>query len=633
MRAFQKKTGILLLLALAACCAILLLVFKSGHEETAEGRGWTVMVYMVNSSDLERRGQVTKDLEEMRGAIRDDTTLLVMAGGAEPWTNELLSEGSGIYRVTKNEITSLNRWTGSMVGEEALTQLLKTGMEQAEGPAALILWDHGYGALDGFGKDEHWAGDRLTLTELGQSLKLGLNGKKLALLGFDACMMACVESAIAAAPYAEYMVSSQDTEAEDGWDYSFLSMLGPDFRAEEAGRAIVQSFEAYYSDQYAKAPQCWQPYTLSLVKLEGMEALSNAVNSFLGNLRGFADPDGEWFSSISRIRSSACAFGRVTTTTEYDLIDLGSLVTHYRAKSPDAQQVLDALNACVVCRGGDTENACGLSLYFPQLGRKSDRAKRLAQMNELPLGQDWKDFLASFETKLDSDRAPMLLTKEEQGYAVTLDDALLQDFDRAKYFVLEEIEDGSMRLLYMGTDCLLQDHTVSAPYHNQCLMLHTPGADCLLPAFYIQEDGQSAYYQSAILTLKEDSAGPRAARMRVKYDKQKDAWQVLSAFDISDSLVTGRQEIRLEEQDEIWVVSSFYRPELLTDRYPAPYTQWKTTANMDVEFLNFGGEYSMWEGTLQKKEGCRYWLQLVVVDVYQSEYSSPLFPLEELPVV
>ena len=629
MKISWKKTGVLLLCVLAVCCAALFLIPKAGNEGAARGEGWTVMVYMVNSSDLERRGQVEKDLEEMRAAVREDTTLLVMAGGAEPWTNGTLSEGAGIYRITKKEILPVSGWQESMVGTEALAQLLKTGMDKAKGPAALILWDHGYGALDGFGKDERWDGDRLTLAELGQALNAGLNGKKLALLGYDACLMACVETALAAAPYAEYMVSSQDTEAGDGWDYGFLGKLRPGLLAEEAGREIVQSFEAYYRDQYAKAPHCWQPYTLSLVRLDGVEALSAAVNSFFGDLRGMADMNEEWFSPISRVRSSAFAYGRVTTTTEYDLIDLGDLAVHCMEKSPWAQRVLDALDACVACRGGDAENACGLSLYFPMLARKSDRAKWRAQMDELPLGRDWKAFLADFETRLDSDRAQKLLTKEEKGFAVTLDDELLRNFDRAKYFVLEETEGGAMRLLYMGTDCLLRDHTVSAPYHNQCLMLHTPGADCLLPAFYIQEDGESAYYQSTIVILGADSPGPDPARMRVKYDKEKDAWQVLSAFDISDSMVTGRQEIRLEEQDEIWVGSFFYRPEMLTGGYPAPYTQWEKTEGMDMEFLNFGGEYALREDTLKKKEGCRYWLQLVVVDVYQAEYSSPLFPLEE----
>lgn len=633
MKASRKKTGVLLLCFLAVCCTALFLLLKPGNEVMARSEGWTVMVYMVNSSDLERRGQVAKDLKEMRDAVGDDTTLLVMAGGAEPWSNEELSEGGGIYRITKREVLPMSGWRESMVGTEALTQLLKTGMDEAKGPAALILWDHGYGALDGFGKDERWDGDRLTLTELDQALRTGLNGKKLALLGFDACLMACVETALAAAPYAEYMVASQDTEAGDGWDYGFLGKLEPSLQAEEAGREIVQSFEAYYRDQYAKAPQCEQPYTLSMVRLDGVEALSAAINSLFSDLRSMADVNEEWFSPISHARSSTFAYGRVTTTTEYDLIDLGDLAAHCMERSPRAQQVLDALDACVDCRGGDTENACGLSMYFPMLARKSDRAKWRAQMDELPLGQDWKAFLADFETRLDSDRAQKLLAKAENGYAVTLDDELLRDFNRAKYFVLEELEDGSMRLLYMGTDCLLRDHTVSAPYHNQCLMIHTPGADCLLPAFYIQEDAQSAYYQSTILTMKADSPGPRVAQMRVKYDKDKNAWKLLTAFDISDRLVTGRQEIRLEEQAEIWVVGYLYQPEMLTDGYPAPYTQWKKSAGMDVEFLNFGGEYTMWEGTLKKKEGCRYWLQLVVMDVYQAEYSSPLFPLEELPDV
>lgn len=45
-----------------------------------------------------------------------------------------------------------------------------------------------------------------------------LSQQLLAFIGFDACLMASVETALTVAPFADYMIASQDAEPGDGWN-------------------------------------------------------------------------------------------------------------------------------------------------------------------------------------------------------------------------------------------------------------------------------------------------------------------------------------------------------------------------------------------------------------------------------
>ena len=81
---------------------------------------------------------------------------------------------------------------------------------------SLILWDHGGGPVLGYGVDENFR-DLLTLDELSEALEdsVGAHMTKLEWIGFDACLMSSLEVASVLAPYANYMIASQETEP--GW--------------------------------------------------------------------------------------------------------------------------------------------------------------------------------------------------------------------------------------------------------------------------------------------------------------------------------------------------------------------------------------------------------------------------------
>ena len=90
----------------------------------------------------------------------------------------------------------------------------------------LIFWDHGGGSVTGYGYDERYPNDTMDIGEIGKALKNG--GVKFDLVGFDACLMGTLETAIAVEPYADYMLASEESEPGTGWYYTrWLQMLPP----------------------------------------------------------------------------------------------------------------------------------------------------------------------------------------------------------------------------------------------------------------------------------------------------------------------------------------------------------------------------------------------------------------------
>jgi len=96
-------------------------------------------------------------------------------------------------------------------------------------------------------------------------------GKKIDILGMDACLMAMVEIAYQVKDFVNVLIGSQETEPGYGWDYSrFLPGIvsRPDqFDAFNFSELIVKSYADFYSGTGM------QDYTLSAIDLSRIDAL------------------------------------------------------------------------------------------------------------------------------------------------------------------------------------------------------------------------------------------------------------------------------------------------------------------------------------------------------------------------
>ena len=143
-----------------------------------------------------------------------------------------------------------------------------------------ILWDHGI-SWSGFGGDYDnvdAAENPMFLNQLGQGIEAGLQDgpiEKFDLIGFDACLMASIETAVQLSSVGDVLVASEDLEWGNGWDYEpFVTALieNPDMSARELGQRIMDSF-------FRSMPPTEKTATLSMTNLENVTEFADGVNA------------------------------------------------------------------------------------------------------------------------------------------------------------------------------------------------------------------------------------------------------------------------------------------------------------------------------------------------------------------
>lgn len=101
-----------------------------------------------------------------------------------------------------------------------------------------------------------------------------LGGKKIDIIGFDACLMSMLEIGNILKDYAEYMVGSQEVELALGWRYD--TVLAPAAQQKITMEFFAQHLVETYHDMYHKITK---DYTQSAVALNNLSSLEENVNN------------------------------------------------------------------------------------------------------------------------------------------------------------------------------------------------------------------------------------------------------------------------------------------------------------------------------------------------------------------
>lgn len=104
-----------------------------------------------------------------------------------------------------------------------------------------------------------------------------LGGKKLALIGMDACLMAMVEVANILKKYCRIMVSSQEVELGAGWQYDKALKYYSQRNLNGFAKHIIESYKQAYESIYPD-------YTLSAINLDVIEDLEKNINELAKSL-------------------------------------------------------------------------------------------------------------------------------------------------------------------------------------------------------------------------------------------------------------------------------------------------------------------------------------------------------------
>ena len=366
----MKRRWLCLLLALALCAFAL--------PARAEQAAWTVLVYLCGSDLESQTGQASEDIREMLSSgagASGAVNVLAATGGSARWQRYGISNTRVQYFNLKGDAPLLLAEAGnaSMGSADTLAAFLRYGLSNAPaGHTALILWDHGGGPVFGVCDDENH-GDALTLPELRDALDRGLDGARLDLLAFDACLMNSVDTCALAADFADYTVSSQEMVTGLGFDYDgWLAPLAADPGMDPLalGELIARTYVAG-----SGSGRTHDTATMSVVRSDAMAGVVRAADAFAAAL---APMLADRMPSVARLRNRLTSFGEFLDEDASDLVDIQALCDAFSALLPGECAALGAAAEAAVAFNATTADiagqASGLSLFMPYSTARQDRA-------------------------------------------------------------------------------------------------------------------------------------------------------------------------------------------------------------------------------------------------------------------
>jgi hypothetical protein len=300
----------------------------------------------------------------------------------------------------------------------------------------LIIWDHGQGwrftktvAFDGSSQEtKQYFSDRssnnaayksvshdetnkseLYNREIQDSLSELLKNQKINLLGFDACLMAMIETGYAFRGIANYMVASEELEPGEGWNYTdWLTALmkKPTMVEIDLGKVIVESYKKTYIN---KEPNT----TLSCIDLNQMENVADQIDK-LSNLL-ISELSTNWMQ-IKKMREECNVFAPESENPFHhiDIVQFCLQITKYstnRNLKEQASVLIDAITrqAIKYNYAGESRRgnfgSYGLAIYFPKTGTEysSDKYEQggyKKENNYYPVefvqNKQWADFLHAY---------------------------------------------------------------------------------------------------------------------------------------------------------------------------------------------------------------------------------------------
>ena len=353
----------------------------------------TIMVYMCGT-DLESRGSMaTKDLIEMTKAkLSDNLHILVYTGGCTKWNNQVVSPRvNQIYEIVDGGLQCVDQDAGkaAMTKPETLTEFIKWCTKHY--PAnrnELIFWDHGGGSVSGFGYDQKFPkSGSMSLAGINKALKGA--GVTFDFIGFDACLMATVETGLMLDQYADYMIASEETEPGIGWYYTnWLTSFAADtsMPTVEIGKNIVDDFVTT-----CNASCRGQSATLSVIDLAELSNTAPApLNQFSRSMRNMIT--NKQYSKVSTARNGTREFARSSAIDQIDLVHFAR-----NMGSEEGELLADALLGAVKYNrtSADMSNSYGVSIYFPYRKTKNVDAA-VNTYNAIGMDKSYSDCIRAF---------------------------------------------------------------------------------------------------------------------------------------------------------------------------------------------------------------------------------------------
>ena len=351
----------------------------------------TIMVYMCGTDLESKYGMATADLNEMAKAnLSDKINLIVETGGCRSWKNNIVSNSHNqIYRVRSGGVEPLENNFGSkaMTDPSNLSGFIQYCAKNYPADRnVLILWDHGGGSISGYGYDEKSGGRAsMTLPQIDKALQDG--GVTFDWIGYDACLMSTLETALVSSRYADYLIASEEVEPGTGWYYTeWLNALSKNtsIPTETLGRTLIDSYVTACRQKSYNAQ-----VTLAMTDLAELEGrLPEAFRDFSVSTYELIASDN--YRQVSNARAGARQFAQSTRINQVDLANLAE-----RMGTAEGAALAKSIKDCVKYNGTTITNCHGLSIYFPYESMSSV-SSAINTYDSLGLDEEYAKVIKSF---------------------------------------------------------------------------------------------------------------------------------------------------------------------------------------------------------------------------------------------
>lgn len=644
MGRLKRMISILLILTL------MLSLFPISASAIGGHKDYTILVYMVGS-DLESGGggYASTDLREMigSGVDFDNVNVVVYTGGANRWELNIPNNKNTVLELNEDGYTIVASTSYSMNMAESATLTDFLSFAYSNYPSdhyGLILWDHGGGPMLGFGSDEIYGGDLLTMAEMEQALNNSPFNpyNKLDFIGFDACLMASLEVADTLKDYANYLVASEESEPGCGWGYSFLSTLNKTNNTP----SICQSIIDHYAAHAARAENASMynfDVTLSYMDLSMVNNVIYALDGLMASMLRDINAGGYYY--FAQLRTQTKEF-----TEGYDLVDLGHMSSILSPYYPTETAALDgALSDCVISSYADIENCSGLTLYYPYNNMDYYAYNWYMVADGMMAGaQNYYSYLSAFvdqyyaSTARDSFTTRGLLeTASPDEFTMQLTQQQVDALSGAYYTILKKQDDND------GYGPVLMNVSVQPDENN---VLHIPydlGLFCCItdeaeepgvwkvsqvrtePGRTIYKTENTRLYSSTEFNYY--GVGPFqdvSASFYTTTDSQE-AVLISVNTDSGDFTTSGKNDISLEGWGSIgYYDSNYYIPTYDTEGELLLYTQWETNGWTGSYSIHTGETFRFKKQPISQLEG-EFVCQILLEDVSGNIYASDLVSFPE----
>ena len=558
----------------------------AGAKKTPEEAQWAVYWYLCGSDLESKHMAASADLKELLSVkLPEGVKVVVQTGGSMEWGMpevkadalcRFVYDKKGWKKAEECEIANMG-------AKETFSEFLEYCVKNHPAERTMvILWNHGGGVLGGVAYDENYGLDSLSIAELEEALNAAAAAgeKKFDIIGFDACLMANIDTAYAVSPFADYMIASQELEPGNGWNYTGIMKAlseDPQILPEDLGKKICDSFMEGCVQEKSDGEA-----TLSVLDLAYVPELFHRYQDSGDEIFELVLEDESVFASYARAAEAAEGYGGNSKEEGYtNMVDIGGIIEGASFVSEEKREEIQAsLEQCVIyqVRGPYRMYGSGISCYYPldhglsnlyqfKNNSESESYKNLYQYQITgKLNSGVLDYLS--RTGLDSQAEGKgritveNLGLEEYPVQVTSDGNMVLELGkRAKYLTkvggyLAWVDFDNGKMLGIGNELVenadWENGIFTYPYRSEWWYM----GDHLLYMFSPEKREDYSLYSSPVLLNGE----PVFLRIAVKGDGTA---EILGARKkISENAMADRQLISLKEGDT--VTTLFYQAEMGT---------------------------------------------------------------------